>query len=229
MPHVVYVLECRNGKFYVGRCTSERLNARLSEHRNGVGSTFTAVHKGIRFLQSRASDDPLDEDRTVLEWMRIHGVDNVRGGSYSNLQLTDVQIVSLTTQLDHAAGRCLSCGLPGHFAAQCRSDSRHGSRSPQGQGGTNTGTSNASNISNTSNNNNASNTSNACGRCGRYGHATPHCFARWHATGLRLDSDDDDESTSDSDCDGACFRCGRWGHWASQCYARTHADGRLLA
>lgn len=152
MGYVVYVLECRHGKYYVGRCAHERLRARLWEHRDprcGGGCRWTAMYPGIKMMSAKASEDPLDEDRKVLEMMRTHGIANVRGGSYCNATLTPEQVASLQRQLDHAAGRCIKCGGQGHWAQTCPNTSYSCTYTP--------GT---------------------CFRCGTPGHWANHCFAR---------------------------------------------------
>ena len=105
MVYIVYTLECSKGRFYVGRCPCEELRSRLQRHRQGTGCAFTRVYPAIRILKSRASCDPLDEDKIVLELMRTHGVYKVRGGSYNNFALTDFQV----SQRVFLSSQSLSC------------------------------------------------------------------------------------------------------------------------
>jgi hypothetical protein len=121
MPNVVYVLECVDGKFYVGRCWADRLRQRLLEHRRGGpdSSLWTRMHRAIRILTARVSKDPLDEDRVVLDCMRTHGIDNVRGGSFGRPVLSPAQVDVLSRILDHAAGRCFVCRGLEHLARNC--------------------------------------------------------------------------------------------------------------
>eukprot|EP00961_Rhodomonas_salina_P140719 1893800-Rhodomonas_salina.1 len=51
--------------------------------------------------------------------MAVHGIDSVRGGSYSQPELTQAQKTTLQTEIDHASGSCLRCGGDSHWAAQC--------------------------------------------------------------------------------------------------------------
>jgi hypothetical protein len=51
--------------------------------------------------------------------MLEHGIDNVRGGSYSNVNLTEQQRDSLTKELRTAQNACFKCGRKGHFAKDC--------------------------------------------------------------------------------------------------------------
>jgi predicted GIY-YIG superfamily endonuclease len=100
MPYVVYVLECRHGKYYVGRCAADQARARLLEHRSGQGScAWTRAHPGLRYMSLKQSFDPLDEDRAVLEWMRTHGIPNVRGGTFSAVRLPREQVVCIGQML----------------------------------------------------------------------------------------------------------------------------------
>jgi len=48
-----------------------------------------------------------------------YGFDNVRGGSYSSIKLTDDQLSSLLQQIVTANDLCSKCLRPGHFIKDC--------------------------------------------------------------------------------------------------------------
>ena len=79
----LYVLRCENGKYYGGKCSAERFRARMDEHFSGRGSSWTVLHRPIECILVEDMCDSLDEDHMVLNQMREHGIDNVRGGSHS--------------------------------------------------------------------------------------------------------------------------------------------------
>ena len=116
---VVYVLELRNGKFYVGRTREGNVKTRIDAHRAGNGAAWTRKH-GVRdFVEVQKHAEPLDEDKTVLRYMEEHGVHNVRGGSWSNVTLSMEQHVAALRQLRNASDACLACGKYGHFVQHC--------------------------------------------------------------------------------------------------------------
>ncbi len=51
--------------------------------------------------------------------MEIYGIDKVRGGSYSQIELSKFQIECLEKEISHAQGKCFRCGRFGHFAKNC--------------------------------------------------------------------------------------------------------------
>lgn len=83
---VIYVLQLENNKWYVGSTTN--LDRRIQEHKSGRGSEWTKLHRFISLYSEEEMVDPLEEDLVVKMTMREHGIDNVRGGSYSNIKLT---------------------------------------------------------------------------------------------------------------------------------------------
>ena len=63
--------------------------------------------------------DGFEEDKKVKELMSNYGIGNVRGGSYSNLELSAAQQQVLQLELAGATDRCLSCGAHDDFLRNC--------------------------------------------------------------------------------------------------------------
>lgn len=113
----IYVLECANQKYYVGK--SIRIPNRLFEHAQGEGSEWTKKHAPERLVEL-FHGDVWDEDKTTKRYMSKYGIDNVRGGSYVSRILTDKQIKSLKVEIRTAENRCFICGSDRHFAKHCQ-------------------------------------------------------------------------------------------------------------
>lgn len=93
----VYVLELEDGRFYVGR--TQRTFQRFEQHVTGRGARWTRLHpvKDLHAFHPNLNED--DEDRITLEMMRIHGIDRVRGGSWTRLILSAKDRLEIERQL----------------------------------------------------------------------------------------------------------------------------------
>ena len=65
------------------------------------------------------NSSPYDEDRYVKEYMAIYGIDNVRGGSYNQDELTFETIRFLRNELRTSNNECYKCGSTSHFVSEC--------------------------------------------------------------------------------------------------------------
>ena len=125
----LYVLECADGKWYVGKTAS--LCSRFSSHLEGskqLASTgenaptfrykWTSVHAPLKLVYV-SNYFPYLEDAVTLRLMEEIGFEEVRGGRYTFLVLTDEQKKSVEASVMHESGRCFTCWEKGHFSSAC--------------------------------------------------------------------------------------------------------------
>ena len=113
----IYVLKLESGKYYIGK--SNDIHKRFQQHLNGIGSSWTKKYKPLKIEKIINNTSPFDEDKVTKELMDKYGIDNVRGGSYSNIELSDFQIETIKTEIWGATDLCSQCGHKGHFIKDC--------------------------------------------------------------------------------------------------------------
>ena len=64
----------------------------MDAHFNGRGSEWTQRYKPISEVDRLSGCDPFDEDKYTLQYMLKYGITNVRGGSYSQIELDEHQM-----------------------------------------------------------------------------------------------------------------------------------------
>ena len=244
----IYILQLTSNKYYIGK--TENVGSRVQEHFNGTGSAWTKRYHPVRLVISYPNCDHFDEDKYTKKYMSKYGIDNVRGGSYCKLTLTDSEKDNIKRELSGASDECLKCGKMGHFAAQCQVKASYYRRT-QNQV-----------IATTQN---KTTSGNHCYRCGRTGHYADSCYAKTF-TKSRKDGDSNMllkslhserqfrngkmtysssninkwrqqaiavetkiSRTTSSQSNGHCYRCGRTGHYANKCYAKTTQQGRCIS
>lgn len=115
----IYVLELLEHKYYVGLTLTQRGNDRIMEHYDGVGSAWTKKFQPHKTIEVRKNCDRYDEDKVVLEYMAKKGIDNVRGGSFSKIELTRNERDVIETMIKGAENKCYECGSTEHYIGDC--------------------------------------------------------------------------------------------------------------
>lgn len=114
----IYVIKCRNGKYYIGK-TEKTAMKRYKEHASGNGCAWTRKHKPIELVECTPGDK-FDEDKKTKQYMDKYGIDNVRGGSYCQIKLDKASVASLKREMNGANDKCNKCGKSGHFIRDCK-------------------------------------------------------------------------------------------------------------
>ncbi len=116
----IYVLALENDKYYIGRSTQPQ--KRILSHVNNNGSEWTKKYKPVSVIEIITGCDLLDEDKHTKRYMFKYGIDNVRGGSYTQIQLSSQQKELLEMEKCTAENTCFKCGKTGHYVNQCGQD-----------------------------------------------------------------------------------------------------------
>ena len=116
----VYALQDKYGMVYVGK--SRNVEARVFQHMSGRGTDF--LHAGsIRQVElitkGKQIDDESWERNETLAQMYRRGLSKARGWLFSKPELNQLEHEQAFSQVCHKFDLCLTCGRPGHFAAQC--------------------------------------------------------------------------------------------------------------
>ena len=185
-----YVLQLQNGKYYIG--TSSNIETRVRQHKIGDGSEWTKIFKPVKVLETGDILDSHTENNITKNYMQKYGIENVRGGSYSQVTLADATFEVLQKEFRGNTNTCFKCGSSEHWARNCHIEEdeeeeiyvtnccgkefkvlsralMHERRCTPIQ----------------------EKAKNCCYRCGRYGHYVDDCYASYHLKGYEIEDEDE--------------------------------------
>ena len=112
----IYVLKLKNNKYYIGK--TKNPNFRLNNHFNAEGSIWTKKYEPISIYELRPNCTDKDESIITQEYMKKYGIDNVRGGPWCSLDISEHK-KTIEHMIKSEDDLCYNCGKTGHFENQC--------------------------------------------------------------------------------------------------------------
>ena len=113
----LYILKQTQNKFYVGK--TRYLKSRIINHFMFKKKGWTNKYKPESVYFIKKMNLAFEEDMKTLEMMKKYGIDNVRGGSFSNIQLSNCEISIINKMINTAEDKCFICGSNTHFESDC--------------------------------------------------------------------------------------------------------------
>lgn len=117
---IIYILRLENEKWYVGK--TKNFPKRYAEHKSKIACEWTKLHPVLNVEGVMMTVDDYEEDKWVKKMMGKYGIDNVRGGTYCQIQLSKEQILLLQREIRTAVNACFKCGMVGHYVSECISE-----------------------------------------------------------------------------------------------------------
>ena len=96
MSKKVYVLQLEGGRYYIG--ASDNVTKTYEEHVNGLVTAWTKMYKPV-LLDMVFDSIFADLDKITKEFMSDHSIDMVRGGSYTDVELSEKQVATLKKEI----------------------------------------------------------------------------------------------------------------------------------
>lgn len=209
----IYVLALEHGMRYVGKTDLSpelRFQQHLEENSKNAAA-WCKLHKPLSVVSCYPQTSLSSEDECVLQLMAnpMFGIDRVRGGSFSSIDI-EPHRKTIVAMLATRANVCYLCHLPNHVASACPKSESTETVSV----GTTTRTPTTTNRMTITKNNREDEITERSRSWKPYDRTIP--TPRKHVPDTRKHVPD------------TCYRCGRNSHYRADCFAVTHLQGHYL-
>ena len=128
----IYVLKLKSGKYYVGK--TNHTFQRFSQHQTGSGAKWTKKYPVVDLFAFHHGMKDSDENKITIQMMKKYGVKNVRGGSWTKVNMTQNEINKLESKIKKRrtvkrkkSKSCSRCGRSSHTVSPVHAVGNSGS------------------------------------------------------------------------------------------------------
>jgi predicted GIY-YIG superfamily endonuclease len=112
----IYILQLKKGKYYIGSSHNPKLA--IKTHFTTDYCEWTRIYKPKSLIKIIPNCDEFEEDKITLKYMKKYDIENVRGGSFCEVNFDDVTFRVLQKMVNKLS-ICCNCGLSGHVSNDC--------------------------------------------------------------------------------------------------------------
>jgi hypothetical protein len=112
----IYILLLEDDKYYIGKTQNPKFGL---DHHNNLYCSWTQKYNPIKLLELISNCDDFDEDKYTLKYMERYGINNVRGGSFCSIELTENEKTTIQKMITCSTNKCLKCDEHGHLTNEC--------------------------------------------------------------------------------------------------------------
>lgn len=107
----IFVLELESNKYYVGKTKSKNFRLEFKSNLYEKNDWITK-YKPIKIIELIPDCDLFDEDKYTLKYIEKKGIENVRGGSFSNEILTVQETVMINKMIKNSSKENNETSIP---------------------------------------------------------------------------------------------------------------------
>lgn len=116
----IYVIRLEHNKYFIGKTKLPSITLfQIHELAHTLANKWLLEYKPVQIIEIIHSLDAWDEDKTTLKYMDKYGINNVRGGSFTSIILSEQELYTIHSMILSANGKCSICGVAGHTKVIC--------------------------------------------------------------------------------------------------------------
>lgn len=104
----IYILKLEEDKYFIGKISTK--HTFKFKNFNYLLYDYTTKYKPLQVYKRIENCEIFDYDKIVKKYMSKYGIDNVRGGSYLDIELSYEQKKTLQAEIYTSQNKCYLCG-----------------------------------------------------------------------------------------------------------------------
>lgn len=107
-PNTIYIIKCKENKYFISN--KNYLQHHSEPYITNNSTSWIKHYLPEKILEIIHDSKPLDVNHYVFKYMDKYGIDNVRGGSFTNIILTPEQKTTIFNNIYLSNDLYLNCG-----------------------------------------------------------------------------------------------------------------------